>query len=148
MSETFTVHFTSPDAENCSTNMSAFIMILAAPAFEQVYMIDTNKNPPDEMKIKPDFFELSMECPTICTLYEGNSLEPKGLPQASDPAYKSFNIFTGELTVATNKLSYAGTRHPLTIECVASRQVGGYLSVQFEVVFTVPNGCFATIDHT
>ena len=100
------------------------------------------------MSIKPDFFELSMDCPTICTLYEGNSLEPAGLPQASDPAYKSFNLFTGELIVATNKLSYAGTRHPLTIECVASRQVGGYLSVQFEIVFTVPNGCFAQIDHS
>lgn len=34
VTETFTVHFVSPDAESCITNPTAFIMILTAPAFE------------------------------------------------------------------------------------------------------------------
>jgi hypothetical protein len=29
---------------------------------------------------------------------------------------------------------------------VASRQFGGYFSVQVELIFTIPNGCFADID--
>ena len=68
-----------------------------------------------------------MTCPAICTIYEGwNSQEPWTLAQASDPSFVSFNQFTGELIVATANSAYAGNVIPLTVECVSSRQFGGF----------------------
>lgn len=144
VTETFTVHFESPGAADCANDPTAYVMPSWPPAtYEQIYIIDGASQ---ELSVKPQFFELSLNCPTICTLYEGLAEEPDGMPLASDPSFRSWNQFTGELVVATDKLSLAGTKQELTIECVASRQFGGYFSVQFELIFTIPNGCFANIE--
>jgi hypothetical protein len=122
-------------------------MLSWGPAYEQVYVIDGLST---ELSIKPQFFELSQNCPTICTLYEGLATDglDAGLPKASDPSFRSWNQFTGELVVATDKISYAGSKMELTLVCVASPQFGGFFSVPFELIFTIPNGCFANIDAT
>jgi len=42
-----------------------------------------------------------------------------------------------------------GTTLPLTIQCVANYNYGlgfGYFNVEFEVTYTIPNGCIAQID--
>jgi len=147
VTETFTVHFVSPDAADCATDPTAFVMLSWGPTYEQVYVIDGLST---ELSIKPQFFELSQNCPTICTLYEGLATDglDAGLPKASDPSFRSWNQFTGELVVATDKISYAGSKQELTLVCVASPQFGGFFSVPFELIFTIPNGCFANIDAT
>lgn len=115
-----------------------------------MYTIDGTNQP---LSIMPTYFSLSTICPTICTLYEGHSPDlynvPSYLPQASDPSFQSFNQFTGELIVSTTNVNYAGLVMPLTIECVLSRMNGfgwGYFNTQFELQFTIPNGCIANID--
>jgi len=63
-------------------------MLNMAPAYQQIYNIDGSNTP---LTIQPNFFSLSMNCPTICTLYEGHALDPRSLPQASDETFQSFD---------------------------------------------------------
>lgn len=143
VTDTFTVNFVSAAAASCEFATDTFVMLNMAPAYNQAYLIDGSNSP---LSIKPDFFSLSMTCPTICTLYEGHDADPTVLPQASDETFQSFNQFTGELVVATNNVNYMGVRMPLTIQCVANRNFGegfGFFNVPFEILYTIPNGCIA-----
>ena len=97
----------------------------------------------------PEFVAMSVDCPAICTLYEGyNSENPSSLPEASDPSFYSFNKFTGELVVKTKNTAYSGNVIPLTVECVANRQFMGYFSYAFQLDFNIPNGCSVTFNYS
>ena len=146
VTDTFTVNFISAAAASCQLATDTYVMPGMMPPYDQTYLIDGTSN---LLSIKPEFFALSMTCPTICTLYEGHADDPTILPQAADETFQSFNQFTGELIVATDNVNYMGVRLPLTIECVSNRMWGpgfGYFSVPFEITYTIPNGCIAQID--
>jgi len=110
VTDTFTVNFLSAAAGDCATATDKWLMLGMPPLYNQPYIIDGTSA---ELSITVDFFSLSMYCPAICTLYEGyyqNDFMPSMgvLPVATDPSFRSWNQFTGELIVATDNVSYAG----------------------------------------
>ena len=146
VTDTFTVNFINPAAQDCAIAEDAFVFLMEQPAEHQVYIIDGNNTP---LSILPDFFGISSDCPAICTLYEGyNSEDPTVLPEASDPSFYSFNKFTGELVVRTKNTAYSGNVIPLTVECVANRQTMSYFQYSFEVDYNIPNGCTVKFNYS
>jgi hypothetical protein len=146
VTDTFTVNFKNPAAGNCEEASDAIVFLLTTPDDHYTYIIDGNSTP---LSILPEFVAMSVDCPAICTIYEGyNSENPSSLPEASDPSFYSFNKFTGELVVKTKNVAYSGNVIPLTVECVANRQFMGYFSYAFQLDFNIPNGCAVTFNYS
>lgn len=113
--------------------------------YSNTYNIDGSNS---EMYVQPYFVSYSPNCPAFCSLYEGHAFDLTTLSEASHPALTRFSHQTGQVVIATNENSFAGETLLLTIECVASRQYFGYFKVEFEVTFTIPNGCLISFDNS
>lgn len=146
VTDTFSVNFISSSSYDCSFDYNGFTLNHIPLAEQQNYQIDGSNM---QLAIQPMFFATSTECPVICGLYEGHNADTSQLPQASDPVFRSFDQFTGRLTVSTTDTDYIGVSMPLTIECVATRLYGvgvSWVIDFFWLNFNVPNGCIAQID--
>lgn len=149
VTDTFTVNFISDTTVDCNNSFDAYVFESYVPEEFQTYTITQDGTPKSMM---PEFWGMSMDCPTICTLYdavEGMDIyDPTSLPVASDPSFYSFDQFTGELVISTTNVAYSGNVINLVVECAASRMWGGYFSYPLSIYYNIPNGCTVNFDSS
>lgn len=146
VTDTFSVTFVSDQTQTCLDDPTVYLFQMNPEVpYSNTYNIDGSNS---EMYVQPYFVSYSPNCPAFCSLYEGHAFDLTTLSEASHPALTRFSHQTGQVVIATNENSFAGETLQLTIECVASRQYFGYFKVEFEVTFTIPNGCLISFDNS